>query len=228
MSHSLPHGCDRTQLHDVPEEARQDDRQLGKIIAVDVDAGEGSNDGSGAHPQAPVPLPSTANGPEALFDGEVELSMFVEVHEDGDDSKTERTGETQPNTGANTNMVDRMPTPCDVEPGAIVEENRRGIGRKGQETPGDIRECLVFEKVVVPSLENRLVEVNAADNRVGGTVASREGDRIKNPIQRVARIENGRHGSGAQSRLGRLESTLTVERQPSASAMQFAIGKWLN
>jgi len=69
MPDRLPYNSHGPYLHEVPKEARQDDRKLWKKVTVDVDRGEQTDQSAGASEYGPIPLPSPPNRPEAFRGG---------------------------------------------------------------------------------------------------------------------------------------------------------------
>lgn len=81
VADGLPDGGHCTEVHEVPEEGGEDDWDLGEVIAVDVDVCDEADEAGGAHCDHPVPLPSPANGPEALLGGQEHAAMPAEADE---------------------------------------------------------------------------------------------------------------------------------------------------
>lgn len=184
MSHSLPDHRDGADLHQEPEEAREDDGQFGQVIAVNIDGGEQTDHGSGAHPRSPVPLPSPPDGKEALLGREVELSVLVKAHEGEDQGDAEQNGKADGDTGAHADLLDGRVTPCDIKEGA-VREDVGGLPRvEGQDAPRAIGQGAVGVERVVPVFKGCAVEVVVADQRVARVIAAGEGDDIAGVQQR--------------------------------------------
>lgn len=131
MANSLPDQGHGAHLHEIPNKAGQDDGQLRQEVTVDIDAGEQADGGGGRDPDAPIPLPATADGEEALLDGEVKATMLVEADEDQDEGNAEEDSKTNGDATSGGDGVDGRPAPGSGQKGAIGEDVGRGPGVKG-------------------------------------------------------------------------------------------------
>ena len=89
MSNCLPCARDSTDLHQIPEEACKNDRDLGEVVSVDIDIREQADQSGGASEDGPVPLPSATDGMESFLGRQVKSSMFVQGDQSQDQTEAE-------------------------------------------------------------------------------------------------------------------------------------------
>lgn len=145
MAHCFPYLGNSAQLHQKPEETREDKWQLGKIVSVDVHGGKQTDNGSSADNNTPVPLPSPSNGIESLCDGEVEAAVSIKRDDGQDKSDAEENSETNRSAGPFSDAINGRPTPCCVDEGAIGHDKVSDPRFPSQKTPRAIGEGLVCE-----------------------------------------------------------------------------------
>lgn len=93
MPHALPNDSQCAGDHQVPENGVEDQRPLGEVIAVDVDAGKAAGHPAACHPDHPVPLPAAADGVEPLLRGQEELAVLAQIYHCEDKAKSEEDAE---------------------------------------------------------------------------------------------------------------------------------------
>ncbi len=191
MAHRLPHDGHGADLRQEPEEGAEHDGQLGDVVAVDVDVGDQADEGGHAHEDAPVPLPAAPDGPEALLGRQEEPAVLAQHHEREHEREREGHGEAQRDLGARADGVYGRVAPRGVDEGAIGVEQRRRVGREGQDAPRAVGQRAVAVELVAEALERRGVEVDAAQDRVDRAVA---GER-----EELACVEDGHGRDGGRT-----------------------------
>lgn len=173
MPDALPNRGENGRQHQSPEEARQDKRQLGEVVAVDIDAGYAADDGKSRGGQHPVPLPSAADGVEALLPRQEEPAVLAQVDKGEHDADGKQDGKNDADGAPGFDRLDGGVAGRAVDEGAILQEHGR-VGLEDDEALGAIGKGAVGVVGVVPVLERGQVPVEAADEGVAGVVAGRK------------------------------------------------------
>lgn len=222
MAYRLPDDGRGAHLHQIPKEVGEDEGQLGEIVSIDVDAGEEADHGGCARPRGPVPLPSPADGVEALLGGEVEAAMLVEVDQGEDEGDTKDHGVADGDARAGSDGVDGGVARRVVGERAVGEEVGGRMGGKGQDALGAVGERAVGVEGEVPVLERGAVEVDAADKRVARVIAARKGDevaRVQERHRRKRRLLVARNAEGARVWRGWLSNWTRSSRHGKTRAL---------
>lgn len=116
--------------------------------------------------------------------------MFGQVDENGDERQAEHASRSQADYGARADWVGGREAPGAIDEGAVRVEELRGVRGFGEHTPRTIRDGAIVVERVVPELQRCEVEMDTANNCVGGVGAAGECDQ-------VASVEHGhREGAG--------------------------------
>ena len=114
MANSFPRQGDSTHAQEIPEEDVDGDGQFLKIITIDIDADEKTDESSSGSEQSPVPLPSATNRIESRVARSVYLSML------GQNSQVENQSDSKSDCKANAYITAGLDVfDCSVALGSI-------------------------------------------------------------------------------------------------------------
>lgn len=177
---SLPDAGQGTHVEQHPEEGGDDDGDLRQVVSVDVDANNQADEAGDRHGNHPVPLPPPADRSESLLGREIHAAVPGEVHEGEHQANAVDGSKGDADEAARVDGIDGRVAGGHVDKAAIGKDIGGLVGWKGQEAPavGAVGHCAIGIEGVVPVFEGGQVEVDAANDGVGGVVAARPGHNV--------------------------------------------------